>query len=276
MRRVYIFSLMCLLSVFCFAQQNAGIRVIGRIPDATDGRLYQMQVGAFRQAQNATSAFNKLKAASFNPSYEKYGDLTRVIITKVNPRDVPAYIERIRRAGFSDVFIKLDPANGTAAAQSPASAQPSATAQPSASAYESPKDLYISPDSQTDMWQQDNDSEQDFPKPGRWKLTGRDPAGTEWKADIVITSARNDNFNGYFDWYMEPDSDYRGKEYFTGRFDDITEKVYFQGTRLENSKNLTLGKYEAYVSVQRDMFYNGIWEEANDFPSSDWQATLED
>jgi len=276
MRRVFIFNLMCLLSAFCFAQQNVGIRVIGRIPDATDGRLYQMQVGAFRQVQNATSAFDKLKAASLNPSYEKYGDLTRVMIKGVNPRDMPSYIERIRRAGFSDVFIKLDSANGTAAAQPSASAQPTASRQPTAVTKAPPQDLYTSPDSQADMWQQDNGSDQDFPKPGLWKLTGRDPSGTEWKADIVITSARNNDFNGYFDWYMEPDSDYRGKEYFTGRFDDITEKVYFQGTRLENSKNLTLGKYEAYVSVQRDMFYNGIWEEDNDFPSSDWQATLDE
>jgi len=282
MRHLYVFILMCFLSAFCFAQQNVGIRVIGRIPDATDGRLYQMQVGAFRHVQNATSAFDKLKAASLNPSYEKYGDLTRVMIKGVNPRDVPSYIERIRRAGFSDVFIKLDSANGTtvaqpsAAAQPSVSRQPSAAAQPSAAVYDPPKDLYTSPDSQADMWPQDNGSEQDFPKPGLWKLTGYDPEGIEWKADIVITNARNNDFNGYFDWYMEPDSDYRGKEYFTGRFDDITEKVFFQGTRLENSKNLSLGKYDAYVSVQRDMFYNGRWEEADDIPSSDWQATLEE
>ena len=79
--------LMFLFSVFCFAQQNTGIRVIGRIPDATDNRLYQMQVGAFRLVQNATGAFEKLKAASLNPSYEKFGDFTRVLIKGINARE---------------------------------------------------------------------------------------------------------------------------------------------------------------------------------------------
>jgi len=284
MKRLCVFILMFLLSVLCFAQQNAGIRVIGRIPDATDNRLYQMQVGSFRLVQNATSAFNKLKAASLNPSYEKYQDLTRVLIKGVSAFDVPSYIERIRRAGFSEVFIKLDPANGTAAAQPSASRQPSAAAQPStgqqpsAAAQPSAVDPWenFSPESQSVMWPQDNGSEDDFPRTGLWKLTGYDPEGTEWKADIVITNVRNNNFDGYFDWYMEPNSDYRGKEYFTGQFDNITDKIYFQGTRLENSINLALGKYEAYVSIQRDMFYNGRWEEPDDFPNSDWQATLDE
>jgi hypothetical protein len=252
---------MFLFSVFCFAQQNAGIKVIGRIPDATDNRLYQMQVGAFRLVQNAASAFNKLRVASLNPSYEKYQDLTRVMIKGVSARDVPAYIEGIRRAGFSEVFIKLAPANETAAAQPSSGWQPSATSED------------FSPESQSDMWPQDNGPENNFPKTGLWKLTGLDPEGTGWKADIVIEEVRNNNFSGYFDWYMEPDSDYRGKEYFTGQFDSISNKVYFEGTRLVNSKNLTLGKYEAYVTTQRDRFYNGRWEEPDGIPRSDWQAT---
>jgi len=263
MKRLCVFILIFLLSVFCFAQQNAGIRVIGRIPDATDNRLYQMQVGSFRLVQNALSAFDKLRVASLNPSYEKYQDLTRVLIKGVKAFDVPAYIERIRRAGFSEVFIKLAPANETAAPPLSAGRQPSASSED------------FSPEAQS-IWVQDSGSESDFPRAGVWKLTGRDPEGTEWKADIVIERVRNNNFDGYFDWYMEPDSDYRGKEYFTGRYDNIADKVFFQGTRLENSKNLVLGKYEAYVSIQRDMLYNGRWEEPDGIPHSDWQATLDE
>jgi len=264
MKRLCVLIIMFLLSVFCFAQQNAGIKVIGRIPDATDKRLYQLQVGSFRLVQNATSAFNRLRAASLNASYEQYGDLTRVVIKGVSAWAVRPCIELIRKAGFSEVFIKLDSGNGTAAAQSP-----SAGRQPSASSDD------FSPESQPDM--EEDVSENDFPKKGVWKLTGKDSAGTEWKADIVIERVRNNNFDGHFDWYMEPDSDYRGKEYFTGRFDDITEKIYFQGTRLENAKNLSLGKYEAYVSINRDQFYNGRWEEPDGgFPISDWKATLDE
>jgi len=229
-----------------------------------------------------------------NPSTEKYQDLTRVMIKGVRAFDVPAYIERIRRAGFSEVFIKIDPVNGTVAAQPSAGQQPSAVGQqPSAAAQPStgqqssaasrqpsaatyyPSENF-SPESQSAMWPQDNGSEDDFPRTGLWKLNGRDPEGTEWKADIVITNVRNNNFDGYFDWYMEPDSDYRGKEYFTGQFDNITDQIFFHGTRLVNSNNLTLGNYEAYVSIQRDMFYNGRWEEPDGIPRSDWQATLDE
>jgi len=266
MKRSCIFIYLFLLSVLCFAQQNAGIRVIGRIPDAVDSNLYQMQVGAFRVYQNASNAFEKLKAASLNPSYEEYKELTRVLIKGVRARDVPAYIERIRRAGFSEVFIKIG-SPGVAAVQSS-----SAGRQPSAAVYDSPDDSYIS-GSQPDMLSQSNGSDNSFPGTGTWKLTGHDAAGTDWKADIVIRNVRNNNFDGYFDWYMGPDFDYRGKEYFTGRFDKNTDKIYFQGTRLENSKDLALGKYEAYVSMNRDKLYNGRWEEPEGIPSSDWQAT---
>ena len=265
MKRSYIFIYLLFLSVLCFAQQNAGIRVIGIIPDATDSRLYQMQVGSFKVVQNASNAFEKLRAASMNPSYEKYLDFTRVMLKGVSAKDVPAYIERIRRAGFSDVFIKIDPANGTAGRQPSISQQPSASRQPSA--YDSSEDFY------SESQPGNNGAANDFLEPGLWKLTGRDPAGGEWKADIVIKNVRNNNFDGYFDWYKGPDFDYKGKEYFNGKFDSITDKIIFQGTRLENSQNLVLGKYEAYMSTTRDKLYNGWWEEPDDFHMSDWQAT---
>jgi hypothetical protein len=114
MKRSYIFLHMFLFSVLCFAQQNAGIKVIGKIPDITDNRLYQIQVGAFRLIQNAANAYDKLRAASLNPSYEQYQDIIRVLINGVSAKDVSAYIEKIRRAGFSEVYIKVDPAGLTA------------------------------------------------------------------------------------------------------------------------------------------------------------------
>jgi len=119
---IYLFS----LSVLCFAQANTGIKITGRIPEVSDGRLYQIQVGAYRIAKNAENSYEKLKAASLNPSYEKYMDLTRVQIKRIKAADVPVYIERIKRAGFSEVFIKID-SGGIVAAQPPVSA----AAQPS-------------------------------------------------------------------------------------------------------------------------------------------------
>jgi len=99
---------LCLLTVWCFAQQDAGIRVIGRIPDATDRKLYQIQVGAYKITRNAEDAYEKLRTASLNPSYEQYRDFTRVAIKGIRAGDIPRYIERVRRAGFSELFIKLN------------------------------------------------------------------------------------------------------------------------------------------------------------------------
>jgi rare lipoprotein A len=71
------------------------MKITGRIPDASDARLYQLQVGAYRITKNAENSYGKLITASLNPSYEKYGDLTRVLIKGIKAADVPVYIEKI-------------------------------------------------------------------------------------------------------------------------------------------------------------------------------------
>jgi len=109
MKRSCFFIHLFLLSALCFSQQNTDIRVIGRIPDAADGNVYQIQVGAFKLIQNASNVFERLRDASLNPSYEEYMDgLIRVVLKGVSAQDLPSYIERIRRAGFQEVFIKID------------------------------------------------------------------------------------------------------------------------------------------------------------------------
>jgi len=99
------------LSILCFAQINTDMLISGRIPDTTDGRLYQIQIGAFKLVQNAENSFERLRNASLNPSFEKYMDYTRVLIRGIRAGDIPAYIERIKRVGFSEVFIKVDTGN---------------------------------------------------------------------------------------------------------------------------------------------------------------------
>jgi hypothetical protein len=103
-----------------FAQHNSGIKVTGRIPVSSDSNFYQIQIGAFNVVQNAEGAFARLQAASLNPSYENYLDLTRVLIKGLSAWEVPLYIEMIRRAGFSEVFVKIDP-DGAAGARLPVS-----------------------------------------------------------------------------------------------------------------------------------------------------------
>ena len=118
MKRTLFFLILLFLSAFCFAQQNSGLRVIGRVPSADDNRLYQIQVGAFRLFQNAERVYERLNSASLNPAYESFLNLTRIVINGVAARDVPSCLQRIRNLGFTDVVIRID---GMAAVQTPVS-----------------------------------------------------------------------------------------------------------------------------------------------------------
>ena len=108
MYRLCVFVSLLLISTLGFAQQGSSIKIIGRIPGAQDSNLYAIQVGAFRLSANAERAFERLKNASMNPVYERYRDFTRVMIAGVKARDVPFYLEEIKKAGFSEVYIKID------------------------------------------------------------------------------------------------------------------------------------------------------------------------
>jgi len=120
MRRVFLLINLLLLSTLCFSQQYSNLRITGRVPGAGDNRTYQIQVGAFKQFQNAEEAFQRLYNASLNPSYETHFDLTRVVINEIAARDVPQYLQRIQNAGFIDVIIRTDQRLRTAA-QAPVS-----------------------------------------------------------------------------------------------------------------------------------------------------------
>gem|GEM_PF-2068632 len=96
------------LSSVIFAQQNSSIRIFGRIPNANDDNLYQVQVGAYLVTQNAERSFAQLRGADLNPTYEEYLDFTRVIVGGIRASQVHAYVERIRRIGFSEVLIRVD------------------------------------------------------------------------------------------------------------------------------------------------------------------------
>jgi hypothetical protein len=109
-----------LMSVAAFAQQNSSITIFGRIPGADDGKLYRIQVGAFKDSRYAEQAFEKLKRAALNPAYERYQDFTRVMVKGINASQIPRYIEKIQSIGFKEIFIKLD-AESSPLAQLPVS-----------------------------------------------------------------------------------------------------------------------------------------------------------
>jgi hypothetical protein len=107
LKKTLIFlSLLTLFGGFVFTQQKSSIRIIGSIPSPQSTNTYQLQVGAFRTTRNAEAVFNRLKQAGFNPVYERYRNLTRVMIRGLGARDVPSYLERFKQAGFREAIIR--------------------------------------------------------------------------------------------------------------------------------------------------------------------------
>ena len=106
MKRIFFLIFIFFLPILGFTQQRSAIKIIGGIPVAERNELYQIQVGAFRIARNAERAFEKLMYASLYPTYEKYQNLTRVLVNDINVRDLPLYIEKLQNAGFTEIFIR--------------------------------------------------------------------------------------------------------------------------------------------------------------------------
>ena len=80
--------------------------IIGGIPGTGTGKLYRLQVGAFRVQRNAIDAFNRLQAIGLNPAYERYNDLYRVVLARLRPEDIPSIAEKIYAAGFPEALIR--------------------------------------------------------------------------------------------------------------------------------------------------------------------------
>jgi hypothetical protein len=108
MRRVLVFLAFLTLGGLCFAQQNASIRVIGRVPDRNSDQISRIQVGAFKNIRNAEMVFERIRRAGLSPAYEQYRDLTRVLARGIRARDVQASLEKLKQAGFREVIIRED------------------------------------------------------------------------------------------------------------------------------------------------------------------------
>jgi hypothetical protein len=107
LKQVLIFlGLLILFVESGFTQQSSSMQVIGKIPDPQSTNIYQLQVGAFRITRNAETVFDRLKQAGFNPVYEQYQNLTRVMVRGINAADIPPYLERFKQAGFREAIIR--------------------------------------------------------------------------------------------------------------------------------------------------------------------------
>jgi cell division protein FtsN len=74
--------------------------------DPQPGRVYKLQIGSYQQAQNAVAAYTRLKAAGLSPSYERAGDMYRVVLAGVRGADVRDATEKLSTAGFPEAIIR--------------------------------------------------------------------------------------------------------------------------------------------------------------------------
>jgi len=106
-RFIFVIHLL-FISMLCFPQQNIPKKIIGQIPNKNSTKLYQIQVGAFKNTQNAENVTARLRREGFKPVNEKYLDYTRVMVTGIPSKQIQNYLTRIKRMGFDEVIIRED------------------------------------------------------------------------------------------------------------------------------------------------------------------------
>jgi hypothetical protein len=100
---------LCVLAAGAFGQTPLPSRIDGGIPAADSPALYQIQVGAFRLERNIANTTNRLRGGGFNPIFENFNDLTRVIISQIPANEIVSNLERLALLGFDHVIIREDP-----------------------------------------------------------------------------------------------------------------------------------------------------------------------
>ena len=86
---------------------SSGLKLLPAI-NPQPGRFYRLQVGSYKIPRHAVDAFDKLKAAGLNPSYEPNGEFYRVVLTRVPGTEVPSVVAKLEYAGFREALIRED------------------------------------------------------------------------------------------------------------------------------------------------------------------------
>jgi rare lipoprotein A len=76
------------------------------VPPAGTGKVYRVQVGAFKVPRHAVEAFDRLKSAGLNPAYERSEDVYRVVLSGISADDVEAVAGTLGNAGFKEAIIR--------------------------------------------------------------------------------------------------------------------------------------------------------------------------
>jgi len=119
MRRIILFSYFLFISLFCFAQQSLPSKIVGGIPSANSGKIYQIQVGAFKFDVNAQDAVSRLKNIDLQPVTEKFRDLTRVLIKGIPASQIRSVLSSVAKAGFREVIVREDSPSNAAYGDAP-------------------------------------------------------------------------------------------------------------------------------------------------------------
>ena len=85
---------------------NPVIKIIPKLPDPNNGKVYRIQVAAFSHAALAQVCFDRLKTAGFSPAYEQNGSLYRVVISGIKAADVSYAAQRLSAAGFTEAWLR--------------------------------------------------------------------------------------------------------------------------------------------------------------------------
>jgi hypothetical protein len=85
---------------------DVGAAVICNMPDPRNGKIYRVQVGAFKETWNAREAFDHLTMVGFTPAYERYGDYIRVVIPGIRSADIPAVARLIGKVGLKEALVR--------------------------------------------------------------------------------------------------------------------------------------------------------------------------
>jgi len=85
---------------------NPVIKIIPKLPDPNNGKVYRIQVAAFSHAALAQVCFDRLKTAGFSPAYEQNGNLYRVVISGIKAADVSYAAQRLSAAGFTEAWLR--------------------------------------------------------------------------------------------------------------------------------------------------------------------------
>jgi rare lipoprotein A len=81
-------------------------RILPRRPDPGSRAIYRVQVGAFLDERNAMDAYRRLTSAGFSPSYERYQNYYRIVLTGIRAGEVDNIAWRLGAANFTELLLR--------------------------------------------------------------------------------------------------------------------------------------------------------------------------